>query len=81
MTRDTSGFSDRVYMAKLEELLGRKRTTIRKWERDGLLPDELMPHRDEIDWRYWTREQAEGLKQFAAALESRQGFKPKPAAA
>jgi hypothetical protein len=64
MTRDTSNFQGRVYMSELEELLGRKRATIRKWERDGILPDRLQPQRDEVDWRFWTWDQVIGIAEW-----------------
>lgn len=54
---------DPVYMAEIERALVRNRSTIRTWERLGWLPIELEFHRDENDWRYWTREQ------LALALE------------
>ena len=76
MTRDTSGFRNRVYMAELEEEIGRKRATIRGWEREGILPQNLMPLRDEIGWRYWTPAQVRGLKEFAKEQSCRQGCQP-----
>jgi hypothetical protein len=69
MTRDTSAHPNRVYMQELEELLNRQRTTIRKWERDGILPVKLKPKRDEAGWRYWTLTQAIGLAKLIVARE------------
>jgi hypothetical protein len=44
---------DRVYLDQLSIAINRKPNTIRIWERSGLLPEQLFPHRDERDWRYW----------------------------
>lgn len=74
MTRDTKAeHPNRVYMADLEQELDRKRTTIRGWERDGLLPKWLQPKRDEYGWRYWTRRQVEGLKKWMERNDMRPG--------
>lgn len=62
--RDTSSHPDRVYMAEAEQLLERNRSSIRVWEDRGWLPSELMPHRDENGWRYWTRAQIDGIKRW-----------------
>jgi len=64
MTRDVSNFSDRVYMAELEKKLKRNRSTIRVWEDRKWLPEELMPHRDDQGWRYWTTEQVKQIKKW-----------------
>lgn len=77
MTRDVSSFSDRVYMAELEKKLKRNRSTIRVWEDRKWLPDELMPHRDEHDWRYWTPEQVKKIKKW---MKSRNKGRSQPGA-
>ncbi len=57
---------EHVYMLELEEELDRGRSTIRSWERNEWLPAELLPHRDENGWRYWTRAQVEQIKEWMA---------------
>lgn len=73
----------RVYMRELARLLDRSSHTIRGWERDGLLPRGLRPHRDEKDWRYWTPQQAERLQSWLtgngmAPGKGLRGFSPSP---
>lgn len=66
MTRDATAFPERVYMAEAEERLGRNRSSIRVWENRGWLPADLLPHRDENGWRYWTHDQIELIKRWMA---------------
>src|SRR5581483_1864222 len=47
--------------------------TIRGWERDGLLPRSMLPHRDEKDWRYWTPAQLEKIKEWMERNEMAPG--------
>lgn len=54
----------RIYMAGIEQALDRDRSTIRIWEDKGWLPEELRFHRDERDWRFWTREQLEQAREW-----------------
>lgn len=66
MPRDTSQYPDRVYMAEISRELSRDRSTIVTWDTSGWLPDDLQFHRDEIDWRYWTREQLEAAREWVS---------------
>lgn len=59
MPRDTSQFTDRVYMGELVRELQRHRSTIVTWDTRGWLPEGLEFQRDENDLRYWSREQLE----------------------
>jgi hypothetical protein len=69
MPRDTSQFTDRVYMAEIESTLKRKRSTIITWDKLGRLPDELAFETDENGWRYWTREQLEKARKWVNSPE------------
>jgi len=54
-------------------MLGRVAHTVRGWERDGRLPEELRSKRDDRGWRYWTPEQVEGIKQWIIDNDIRPG--------
>ncbi len=54
-------------------MLGRVAHTIRGWEREGRLPENLRSHRDERGWRYWTPDQVEGIKQWIIDEDIRPG--------
>lgn len=64
MSRDTSQYPDRVYMAEISEALKRDRSTIVTWDTRGWLPDGLEFQRDESGWRYWTRAQLEKAREW-----------------
>lgn len=67
MTATTDQLFDeqgRIYMAGIEQELDRDRSTIRIWEEKGWLPSELQFHRDEREWRYWTRDQLDRAKEW-----------------
>ena len=55
---------DHVYIREAAELLHRRMGTLRKWEQTGVLPEHLRSQRGDRDWRFWTREQIEGLKEW-----------------
>jgi DNA-binding transcriptional MerR regulator len=55
---------DHVYIREAAELLNRRMGTLRKWEQQGVLPKHLRSHRGERNWRYWTRAQIEGIKEW-----------------
>jgi hypothetical protein len=69
---DSPSGEKRVFMRDLAVLLDRSSHTIRGWERDGLLPVDLVPHRNEKGWRYWTEPQARKIK----AWMLKQGMQP-----
>ena len=58
--------------------------TLRKWEKDKVLPKQLRSRRGERGWRYWTPEQIEGIKQWMNETDRRPGiglphYSPSPA--
>ncbi len=83
-------FSDRIFIAELEEMLARDARTIRCWvrdakrmsilaggaETDGYLPSELWPEREENGRGriFWRQDQIDGLKAFAAEKDRRKGW-------
>jgi len=64
MPRDTSEFTDRVYMSEIQKELKVHRSTVLTWDSKGWLPDHLAFQRDESGWRYWTREQLEKAREW-----------------
>lgn len=64
---------DRLYIGEVAEKLGRKPHTIRVWIYQNKLPQDLLPFRDEKNWRYWNSEQVEGLKAWILAFDIRPG--------
>lgn len=64
---------ERIYIRQASELLGREMGTIRKWEAEGVLPDELVSHRGERNWRYWTPDQIEGIRKWIDKTDRRPG--------
>ena len=64
---------DRHYIGETAEKLGRKPHTLRVWIYNNKLPKELLPHRDEKNWRYWTSDQVEGLKRWLIDNDVRPG--------
>lgn len=56
--------AERIYITEAAELLNRRSDTIRKWERNGELPQHLRPHRGFRNWRYFTPDQIEGIRQW-----------------
>ena len=49
--------------------------TLRRWEKLKVLPEELMPLREESGrrWRYWTPDQIEKIKQWLVDTDRRPG--------
>jgi hypothetical protein len=62
MPRDTSQFTDRVYMDEICSELKVHRSTVITWDNRGWLPEGLEFQRDESRWRYWTRDQFERVR-------------------
>lgn len=62
------GTPQQIDITALSEIINRKANTIRKWER-GVLPAHLMPQRDELDRRYWTRSQVFSRQGIIAWME------------
>lgn len=55
---------EKIYIKELANLVSRSTNTIRQWERDKILPYSLMSYRDDNNYRYWTSQQAEGIKDW-----------------
>lgn len=64
---------DRHYIGEVSERLNRKPHTIRVWIYQNKLPEHLLPYRDEKNWRYWTSDQIEGLKNWIISEDVRPG--------
>lgn len=67
------GMSEELSIGDVAHELGRVSHTLRVWEYSGRLPDHLKPRRDDRHWRWWTREQVEGLKQWIIDEDMRPG--------
>jgi len=66
--------SDRLYsIGEVADELDRVPHTIRIWIYKGKLPNHLLPQRDDRNWRYWTQEQLDGLKQWVIDEDMRPG--------
>lgn len=67
--------NERIYIREAAELLNRRMGTLRKWERTGVLPKHLRPHREKTgrQWRYWTPKQIEGIRQWLVKSDRRPG--------
>lgn len=64
---------DHVYIREAAELLHRRMGTLRKWEQTDVLPEHLRSHRGDRSWRFWTREQIEGIKEWIRETERYSG--------
>lgn len=72
---------DHVYIREAADILNRRMGTLRKWEQTGVLPKELRPSRGDRGWRFWTREQIEGMKEWIRETQrysgrALQGYNP-----
>jgi len=65
--------AERVYIREAAQLLDRRMATLRKWEQTGELPAHLRPHRGDREWRYWTPDQIEGIKEWMKETDRRPG--------
>lgn len=72
-TQEQEAQVERIYIREAAELLNRRMATLRKWEQIGVLPAHLRPHRGERDWRYWTQEQIEGIREWIRSTDRRPG--------
>lgn len=52
----------RYRIGEAAELLDRSPHTLRSWDRNESMPDDLRPYRDELGHRYWTPELIERIK-------------------
>lgn len=62
-----------IYIREAAGLLNRQMTTLRKWDQTNVLPVHLRPKRGSRDWRYWTEEQIEGIKEWIRKTDRRSG--------
>lgn len=68
------GMPERLYsIGEVAEELDRVPHTIRIWIYQNRLPEHLLPQRDDRNWRFWTAEQIEGLKQWVVDQDMRPG--------
>ena len=66
--------TERLYtIGEVADELDRVPHTIRIWIYQNRLPDELLPQRDERNWRYWTEKQLYELKQWVVEQDMRPG--------
>ena len=62
-----------VGITQAAKFLDREPGTLRKWERDKVLPDDLLPKRDDQNRRYWSQEQLDTIKQWLIDTDRRPG--------
>jgi hypothetical protein len=65
--------NEKIYIGEAAEELNRVPHSLRIWMYRGIVPKNLLPSRDERNWRYWTREQIEGLKIWMVESDLRGG--------
>lgn len=62
-----------VQIGEVAQAVNRRISTVRSWERLGMLPKHLLPNRDHRGWRTWTPEQVEGIKKWMKDEDIRPG--------
>lgn len=72
-----------VGITQAAKYLDREPGTLRKWERDNVLPADLLPSRDDQNRRYWSQEQLDRIKEWLIDTDRRPGkglkhYKPSP---
>ena|ERR671919_3273803 len=70
-------------IAYASKYLDRMPGTLRKWEREGVLPKHLLPVRDDRNRRYWSHDQLDQIKEWLKETDRRPGkglphYKPSP---
>lgn len=65
--------AEHIYIREAAELLNRRLGTVRKWDRNGILPEHLRPMRGPRGWRYWTPGQIEMIKEWMRETEFHAG--------
>lgn len=63
----------KYYIGEVAEELDRVPHSIRIWIYKGIVPKHLLPQRDERNWRFWTQEQIDGLKEWMILSDLRPG--------
>lgn len=66
---------DRIYIREAAQILNRRMDTLRKWDRQGILPKKLQPKREKTGrrWRYWTATQVKGIADWMERTDRRPG--------
>lgn len=64
---------ERLSISEVAKRLNRRPNTVRGWDREGLLPEELKSHRDDNGWRFWLESQMPGLAQWIIDADRRPG--------
>jgi hypothetical protein len=70
---DNDGRVRRIYIREAAEILNRRMGTLRKWEQLGVLPEHLRSHRGRSNWRFWTEDQIEAIKEWIRDTDRRSG--------
>ena len=65
--------AERLLISQVAELLNRRPNTVRGWDRENLLPEDLKANRDEKGFRYWTYSQVEGIREWLKDTDRRPG--------
>jgi hypothetical protein len=63
----------KLYIKDVAKKLNRREATIRGWERDKILPSDLVPLRDKNGWRYWTDEMVQNIQAWITSEDRRPG--------
>lgn len=58
-----------INMTELCRIIHREAGTVRKWQSDGVLPEHLIPGRDDRNHRVWTHAQVFGPRGIIAWME------------
>lgn len=64
---------EQLTIRQVADAVGRLPHTIRDWEREGVLPTELRAHRSPRGWRYWTKDQVDGIIKWLKDTDRRPG--------
>lgn len=64
---------EKILIAEVARLVGRKPHTVRQWERQKVLPYTLMPFRDTNGYRFWNMKQVEGIITWLGRTDRRPG--------
>lgn len=73
LTRSHKLAEGSVQIGEVAQAVNRRISTVRSWERLGMLPKGLLPKRDHRGWRTWTPEQVEGIKKWMVDEDIRPG--------
>jgi hypothetical protein len=62
-----------IYIREAAELVNRRMGTLRKWEQTQVLPVHLRSKRGIRNWRYWTPDQIDGIREWIRETDRRSG--------